>query len=399
MDDMTLKNTPSKKEPRKRFFPSALLLFLLLVLAVILFNHESITGFANVAALDYVEPLVTITVNENALEPLHIKTPEAVKAVYMSSWVAGSPKYRDRLVHLIDTTELNAVVVDVKDSTGIISFEMKDPLVKSIGAFENRIPDVKALIKELHEKNIYVIARIAVFQDPYITKLKPEWAVETKAGKIWKDRKGLSWANMASKDFWDYTVAIARETYRTGFDELNFDYVRFPSDGNMNDIAYPGFDESKVSKSEQLRRFFEYLSDSLKLSHAPLSVDLFGMTTTNTDDLNIGQVLENALPYFDYIAPMVYPSHYPPTFNGWKKPATVPYELIKFVMEEGVKRVVAASSTPNKLRPWLQDFDLGAVYTGSMVREQIQATYDVGLNSWMLWDASNKYTPSALENK
>ncbi|MEK7066710.1 MAG: putative glycoside hydrolase, partial [Patescibacteria group bacterium] len=105
------------------------------------------------------------------------------------------------------------------------------------------------------------------------------------------------------------------------------------------------------------------------------------------------------LPYFDYIAPMVYPSHYPPTFNGWKKPATVPYELIKFVMEEGVKRVVAASSTPNKLRPWLQDFDLGAVYTGSMVREQIQATYDVGLNTWMLWDASNKYTPSALENK
>ena len=170
MDEMKRSSTPSEKEPVKRIFPRAFLLFLLSVLAVIVFNHESITGFANVAALDYVETFVAITVNEDALLPEHTKTPEAVKAVYMSSWVAGSPKYRDKLVNLIDTTELNAVVVDVKDSTGIISFEMNDPLVKSIGATSNRIPDVKALLKELHDKNIYVIARIAVFQDPYITK-------------------------------------------------------------------------------------------------------------------------------------------------------------------------------------------------------------------------------------
>ncbi|MBI5140249.1 MAG: hypothetical protein HZA94_02280 [Candidatus Vogelbacteria bacterium] len=398
MNGMKRDFTSVAEEKNKKIFPSFFLLFLSVILTVLIFNYENISSFANQAAVGYVTPFETIIVNVDAAKPMHIKTPESVKAIYMSSWVAGSPVYRKRLVDMIESTELNSVVIDVKDSTGKIAFEMEDPLVKSIGAFENRMPDARSFIKSLHEKNIYVIARIAVFQDPHVTKVQPEWAVRTKkTGAIWKDRNGLSWANMASREFWDYIVAIARESYKAGFDELNFDYVRFPSDGNMIDIAYPGFDEGMVTKAEQLRRFFEYLSENLRLTKAPLSVDLFGMTTTNTDDLNIGQVLENALPYFDYVAPMVYPSHYPPTFNGWKKLATVPYELIKFVMEEGVKRTIAASFSPNKLRPWLQDFDLGAIYTAPMVRDQIQATYDVGLNSWMLWDAGNKYTLSVLE--
>lgn len=381
------------------FKPSFTLVFLLVILTVLSFNKEILSRAVNPAAVYYVaqEPLETVTALPTAAEPMHIKTPDSVKGVYMSSWVAGSPVYRKRIVDMIDSTELNSVIIDVKDSTGKIAFEIDHPLVKSFGAFENRMPDVREFIKDLHERDIYVIARIAVFQDPHITKVKPEWAVETKKGKVWKDRKGLSWANMASREYWDYIVAIARESYKVGFDELNFDYVRFPSDGNMEDISYPGLDESVTTKSEELRKFFQYLSEKLSMTKAPLSVDLFGMTTTNTDDLNIGQVLENALPYFDYVAPMVYPSHYPHKFNGYKNPAAVPYEVIKFTMEEGIKRVIAASSTPNKLRPWLQDFDLGAVYTAPMVREQIQATYDVGLNSWMLWDAANKYTPSALE--
>ena len=129
----------------------------------------------------------------------------------------------------------------------------------------------------------------------------------------------------------------------------------------------------------------------------PISVDLFGMTTTNSDDLNIGQILEYAAPYVDYIAPMVYPSHYPKTFQGFANPAEHPYEVVKFAMEKGVEKLIAASSTPSKLRPWLQDFDLGATYDASMVRAQIQATYDAGLTSWMLWDAANRYTRDALD--
>ena len=132
------------------------------------------------------------------------------------------------------------------------------------------------------------------------------------------------------------------------------------------------------------------------VSGIKISADLFGMTTTNTDDLNIGQILEDALNNFDYVSPMVYPSHYPPTFLGFAKPAEKPYEVVKYSMDQAFTRAINASSTPLKLRPWLQDFDLGAVYTADMVRAQIQATYDAGLNSWMIWDAGNTYTVGAF---
>ncbi|MEI6296027.1 MAG: putative glycoside hydrolase [bacterium] len=327
----------------------------------------------------------------------HVKTPERVKAIYVSSWVAGTPSFRNKLIKLIDETELNAVIVDVKDSTGLISFEVSDPFLKSFDTVEKRISDIEGLLDELHSKNIYVIARIASFQDPELVKKRPNLAVLQKStGKPWGDRKGMHWVDPGSKDAWEYLVAIGKEAYKIGFDELNFDYIRFPSDGNMNDISYRFYNNASTTKAGQIKSFFEYLNKNLKPIGAPLSADLFGMTMTNTDDLNIGQLFENAIPFFDFIAPMVYPSHYPPGFNGYKNPATKPYEIIKFSMDAGVKRSIAASSTPNKIRPWLQDFDMGAVYTADMVRAQMAAAYDAGLNSWMLWDPSNKYTPTAL---
>jgi len=201
---------------------------------------------------------------------------------------------------------------------------------------------------------------------------------------------------------WDYTVALARESYNIGFDELNFDYIRFPSDGNMQDIYFP-FSENDIitdpdfGKAKVIKSFFAYLDEGLSDTGAVLSADLFGMTTTNKDDLNIGQLIEDADSHFEYIAPMVYPSHYPPTFNGYQNPALMPYEVVKFSMEEGIKRLIAASSTPLKLRPWLQDFDLGAIYDEEKVRAQKQAVYDAGLTSWMLWDPAVQYTRSALD--
>jgi len=128
-----------------------------------------------------------------------------------------------------------------------------------------------------------------------------------------------------------------------------------------------------------------------------LSADLFGMVTTNSDDLNIGQILEYAAPYFDYISPMVYPSHYPRGFNGWQNPNNYPYEVVNFSMSKAVEKLVNASTSPLKLRPWLQDFDYGGDYDIPEVKAQIQATYDAGLTSWMLWSASNRYTRGALE--
>ena len=371
--------------------------------------------------------------------PAHIPAPEPLKAIYMTSWVSGTRDWRNELVRLIEETEINAVVIDIKDYTGHISFAVSDPVLQEIGAEEVRIDDLREFLALLHEKQIYAIARIAVFQDPYFVAKRPDLAVKRASDKsvVWKDRKGIPWIDPGSTEMWDYAVALGKEAYAAGFDELNYDYIRFPSDGDMSDIHYPFSDERvrndpDTGKARMLRDFFGYLYDHLKESGAALSVDLFGMTTTNSDDLGIGQMLEYALPYFDYVAPMVYPSHYPNGFIGLASPAAHPYEVIKHSMDAAVARAQAlnpailyckhkngawrevtienathcsdgsaplrgASTTPMKLRPWLQDFDLGATYDAAMVRAQMKATYDAGLTSWMLWDPANRYTRSALE--
>lgn len=326
----------------------------------------------------------------------HVATPQAVKGIYMTSWVAGVKKMRDRVVKLIDDTEVNSIVIDIKDYSGTIAFEVYDPVLKNEpGLVERRIPDLQDFIDELHSKNIYVIGRVAVFQDAHLVKLRPDLAVKTLDGKkVWKDRKGISWVDADSKEAWDRIIAIAKEAHKQGFDEINFDYIRFPSDGNMKDISYP-FSKNKV-KSSVLKEFFTYLHENLKDTGMKTSADLFGMTTTNYDDLFIGQVLENALPYFDFICPMVYPSHYPTGFIGIKNPAAKPYDVVLYSMEHAYQRARTASSTQMKLRPWLQDFNLGATYNAPMIRAQIKATYDSGLTSWLLWDPKVIYTRGGL---
>jgi len=333
----------------------------------------------------------------------HVSTPEAVKGIYMTACVAGTPSFRKKLVNLVDETELNSIVIDIKDYTGTISFKTNNPELIDIKGSGCRAPDMKEFVGLLHEKNIYVIGRITVFQDPYFTKKRPDLAVKKESDKTitWKDYKGISFIDAGAKEFWDYIVELSKESYAIGFDELNYDYIRFPSDGDMYDIYYP-FSEDIVladpsyGKAGVIRDFSKHLYDELTDTGAILSADLFGMTMTNPDDLNIGQVLEYVEPYFNYIAPMVYPSHYPRGFNGYQNVNEYPYEIVKFSMDRGSERLVVASSTPSKLRPWLQDNDYPVHYTPEMVRTQIQATYDAGLTSWMLWDAANTYTREAL---
>ena len=164
----------------------------------------------------------------------------------------------------------------------------------------------------------------------------------------------------------------------------------------MKDIYYP-WSHDRI-KADVLEEFFAYLSEQLRPEGIITSADLFGMTMTNVDDLNIGQILERTAPHFDFIAPMVYPSHWPKGWNGFSSPATMPYEVVKISLEKGAERLRAMGEDPLKLRPWIQDFNLGATYTAAMVRKQIEATYDAGLTSWMLWDPKNIYTKAALEN-
>lgn len=331
----------------------------------------------------------------------HIKTPEPLKALYMTACVASTPSWRESLKSLIENTELNAVVIDIKDYTGVVSFPNEFP--KSDGNKGCVVFDMQEFVKILHESKIYVIGRISVFQDSSYTKIFPELAVKKKSdGGVWKDYNGLSFIDVGAKPYWDYVVKISEEAYMIGFDELNYDYVRYPSDGNMQDTSFT-WTVGTSTKSEMLESFFKYLHNNLRDSGVKLSADLFGMTTTVENDMNIGQMLELALPYFDYVLPMVYPSHYPATWNGFANPADHPYEVVKIAMTRGVERERIlnisnglATSTPSKLRPWLQDFNLGATYGPDKVKAQIQATYDSGLTSWLLWNAGNKYTASAL---
>ncbi|MEK7641454.1 MAG: putative glycoside hydrolase [Patescibacteria group bacterium] len=369
------------------------------------------------AAVASSTPLVEVASSTPVWKATHLDTPEAVRAVYMTSWAAGSQKFRKHLFDLVDTTEINAVVIDVKDYTGRIAFDVDDPMLIETGAVERRIPDVKELIEELHKKGVYVIGRVSVFQDSYLINVHPEWAVKTKAGEIWKDYKGVKWLDAAAKPVWDYAIAIGHAAYDVGFDELNFDYVRFPSDGNLEDIAYT-WAEGK-QRSEVMKGFFEYVHNHFSGTGIPTSVDFFGLTTSAEGDLGIGQILEHGLEYFDYVAPMVYPSHYGKGFLGYTKPAQYPYEVIASSMGSAIAKAEAtttrsavlgvepiASTTPQlytkksydkrKLRPWFQAFDLGAVYTPEMVRKQIEAAHDLGLDSWMLWDAASVYDKNDL---
>lgn len=323
----------------------------------------------------------------------HITTPNPVRAVYMSSWVASTPSMRDKIINLIDTSEINAVVIDIKDATGRVSFLVNDTVIAETGSPKDLIKDISGIIKTLHEKNIYVIGRISVFQDPYLTHEKPEWALKSKStGTIWKDRKGLSFLDPTKQEVWDYIVRLAQESYQKGFDEINFDYIRFPSDGNIKDIAYP---TSIASKADAIELFFQHIHKEMSASSITTSADLFGLTTEATDDMGIGQILEKALPNFDFIAPMIYPSHYPKGYQGFQNPASKPYEVVTIAMKSGVARAKALGMGPEKFRPWIQDFDLGATYTASMIRDQIKGLNEQGINSYMVWDPANSYTTAA----
>lgn len=377
----------------------------------------------------------------------HVPIPEAVKAIYMSSCVAGTPSFRERLVAFIEETEVNSVMIDIKDYSGTISFPPESQAWQPAWqAAECGARDMRAFIADLHERDIFVIGRITVFQDPFYTSRFPEQAVKrADRTTVWQDYKGLSFIDVGARDYWDAIVELSVDSYNIGFDELNFDYVRYPSDGPMNDIAFTLAEATEYGADKQanLEAFFAFLHQEMsdpanfadyrhdnigrEAAIPYISADLFGMTTTNYDDLSIGQIQERAAPYFDFIAPMVYPSHYPDSFLGLGNPNDYPYQVVYHAMQSGVDRMTAtttrlegfkhepimvenASGTPvfsgeyskpsyppSKLRTWIQDFDYGGDYDAADVRAQIQASYDAGVDSWMIWAPSNIYTRAALE--
>ena len=321
------------------------------------------------------------------------RTPAAVRGLYVPGYEVE--KKLDSLLRISDRTEINALVVDAKEA-GVTTYRSKVPLAREIGATTDYIPDLKGLVDRMHEHDVYAIARIAVFQDNVLANKRPDLAVKSAAtGGPWLTFQGGAWTNAYREEVWQYNVAIAKEAAEAGFDEIQFDYVRFPSDGPMTDLYYG--EETFPTQEDAIAGFLRYAHVKLKPTGAKVSADVFGLVGVN-DEVGIGQVISKMAPHLDVLCPMVYPSHYPAGSYGYDNPDAYPYEIVNFAMEDFKKK--AKEANPRiEIRPWLQDFDYVSNYGPADVEAQMKATYDSNLEGWLLWNAATKYTTGVLQKE
>jgi len=355
-------------------------------------------GIVSLLAIFLMAGVTPVHTRAQEEEPARFPHPAAVRGIYANAWVAGSRARMDGLLDIARSTEVNSIVIDIKDASGFVSHRTEVPLAHEIGATgELRIADLPGLLDRLEQEGVYPIARIVIVKDPIVAKYRPELAVQDTAGGVWIDSKGIVWLNAYSKDVWDYHVAIAREVALMGFPEIQFDYVRFP-DAPQEDLAravFPGADGR--SKAAAIREFLQYARSELSDLGVQVTADVFGMTTSVRRDVGIGQLWESFIDVVDVALPMVYPSHYWEGSFGFETPNARPYEIVRRAVSDAVQRSAGVEGA-GRTRPWLQDFSLGAPpYAGAEVRAQIQATYDAGVDEWILWNPSSRYTVSALE--
>ncbi|MBT4850086.1 hypothetical protein HON36_04495 [Candidatus Parcubacteria bacterium] len=314
--------------------------------------------------------------------------PNFVRAIYLTAYSAGRDDFRKSIIEKASAGKINSVVIDIKDYTGNILYDSQVPAVIEVDAVTSRM-DIEQVISDFHEADIYVIARQTVFQDPALASSRPDLAFKTWNGNNWLDYKGLAWLDPNKQEVWQYNLDIALEAIELGFDEINFDYMRYPSDGNMGNLNY-NMPEGKT-RTDVMKGFFKFLSDNLT-GKAKISIDTFGLVMDHTDDeydLNIGQRLTDAADYFDYVCPMMYPSHYPLQYLGYTNSAEHPGEVIAY----GLK--ISASALDGKrakIRPWLQAFHMRAVYDQTKIEAQETAVEKASATEgWLLWNARNYY--------
>jgi hypothetical protein len=305
--------------------------------------------------------------------------------IYSTAWVAGS-KRMEELISFIKAAKMNAVVIDIKDDTGILSYHSNVPLAQEIGATSGRIPNLQELLTRLKQENIYPIARQVVFKDPLLASKHLEIAVKNKNGGIWRDRKGMIWVDPNCEKVWKYNLDIAKEAIAMGFSEIQFDYVRFLSDGKISQAVYP-YAKGEVQE-DVIRNFLLYAKKEINALGVPLSADIFGLVLSYPHDNNIGQKLEKLAIAVDILCPMVYPSHYPKNSLNIATPDLHPYEIIDRAMKDGLKRI---QNTKVKFRPWLQDFNLGSPYGRQQIQAQIKALKDNGIHEYLIWNPKNRY--------
>lgn len=349
-------------------------------------NHTSYTSFSNHDRLTDADP---------------------VRGIYVSGHVAGINSWIDELIQLAVDTEVNAFVIDVKSDDGRILFDIDHPIVDEIGAEYIAISDVEGLMDKLYANDILPIARIVAFKDPFLSKNKTDYAIKNQDGSLFV-YDGISWLNPYDEATWAYIVDVCKEAAKVGFKEIQFDYIRFAATYRLNDADFGDIDP-EITKLDTIVHFLEYANEELEAYDVEISADVFGaIITSNHDAETIGQHYYRMAENLDIICPMVYPSHYSLNSYGVVQPDLNPYAIIYGSMMDSNE--VLGDLVLNdevEVRPWLQAFTASylkyrdgyeyMVYNGAEMRVQMEAAYDAGLDSWILWDAAVTYPYSAFE--
>jgi hypothetical protein len=338
----------------------------------------------------------TLAAGDASQNPPAIKlTPLVPKALYLTVYGIGAPFLLDPALDVIERSKLNALVIDIKGDRGLIPYPSALPLAAKIGAQKLRtIPDLKALVSGLKAKNLYLIARIVTFKDTLLATAHPEWAVHGAGGSLWKDREGLSWIDPFQKAAWDYPISVAEEAAAAGFDEVQFDYIRFPDSGGM------GYSEAstETSRVAAITGFLREAKRRLVPYNVFLAMDSFGYVCWNENDTGIGQRIEDLAAVADVISPMLYPSGFQFGIPGYRNPVQNSYEIVYKSLEECKRRT---ANLPARYRPWLQAFTDyafgGKIFGAEEIGKQTKASRDAGTDGWMLWNPRNVYTTNDIK--
>jgi hypothetical protein len=308
--------------------------------------------------------------------------PEKVNAVYLPSHCFTERKISE-FIHYAKLSGINAAVLHVKDPHGWIRWKSGNALAAQIGAVAAN-GRVEPVLKKLKHQGFWTIAKLDLFADHRLATQRPEMGVlDIRSDGPWLDKKGLAWTNPYNQRVWDYNIALACELAALGFDEIQFDYVRFPSDGDLTSTYYPSRVEH-LTKTRCIGKFLETAYGSLHPLGVTISVDVFGLVAWKTEDFGVGQLIESIAPHVDVICPMLYPSHFPPGFLGQQNPGDYPLEI----MEMSLKRI--QNRTDKTIRPWIQGF----WYMPQQINAQLNGLANAGTASWSAWNPSGNYSPT-----
>ncbi len=325
----------------------------------------------------------------------------AVKGIYVTGPVAGSERMND-LITLVDATELNTMVIDVKNDEGEITWKMDSGSVLEMGNGVAYIRDINALMETLKKHEIYTIARIVCFKDPVFAQNHVDSALKKPDGGLVTDAYGLAWVNPYDEEVWAYLTEIAQAALEVGFDEVQFDYVRFPI-GEDADAADYKVDMSVNTKEQAISGFLSYACSQIHEKGGVVTADVFGTVIGSATDIErVGQNYAELGKTVDVLSPMVYPSHYGPGVFGFDVPDAHPYDTVyqALMLSQDVLGQNAGESCV-VVRPWLQAFTATWVsghisYEAQQIQEQIQAVYDAGYEEWILWNATCRYPMDLL---